>query len=155
MKQSGEKNELLVHWFVLCAVSLALIIYNIVCHVFVEEIQIGWPENERVVIRSIFYIVAIILFPLTNLLKHVLIRLNQTMPGDRNASRRYLTTVVVSLAMIEMVPVFGIIMFVLGDDFNTLYIFSLLGALGVFLHRPKQEEYDSIERALRSKPPVE
>jgi hypothetical protein len=39
-------------------------------------------------------------------------------------------------------------MFILGDSFNTLYIFSGLAFLGFFLQRPKPEEYQSIVEAL-------
>jgi hypothetical protein len=49
------------------------------------------------------------------------------------------------------VAVFGFVMFILGDDFNTLYIFSVLGALGLFLHRPKIEELAAIDQALSAK----
>ncbi len=150
MTSSSPKNELLPHWLVWLAISLALVIYNIICIVFAQEIRLDWPESERIVIRTVLYVIAIILFPLTNVIKHILIRLNQTMPGERSAEHRYLTTVVVSLFMVESVPVFGVVMFILGDDFNTLYIFSVLGALGLFLHRPKSDEYHSIVQALKS-----
>jgi hypothetical protein len=33
--------------------------------------------------------------------------------------------------------------------FNTLYIFSTLALLGIFVHRPKLEEYQNILEALR------
>ena len=111
----------------------------------------GISEEQRVFIRTIFYVVAIILFPLVNLVRYVLLRLNQTMPGDNPAKNRYLITIIVTLASIEVVGIFGFVMFILGDDYNTLYIFSTLATLGVFLHRPKQGEYNQIIDALKEK----
>jgi hypothetical protein len=72
------------------------------------------------------------------------------MPGEKTAAQRYLITVIVSQAMIESVGILGFLMFILGDGFNTLYIFSGLAILGFFLHRPKQTEYESIVEALEN-----
>lgn len=105
-------------------------------------------ESQRVLIRTILYAITIALFPLTNLTRHILLRLNQTMPGPKSAQQRYLLTIIVTQSMIEVVSLFGLLMFILGDDFNTLYIFTLLGALGIYLHKPKLTEYQEIVRAL-------
>jgi hypothetical protein len=128
-----------------------LLVYNLICHLWGDQIRQPLEESQRILIRSIFYIVAIGLFPLTNLLRHILIRLNQTMPGEKTASQRYLVTIIVTQGMIEVVSVFGLVMFLLGDDFNTLYIFTLLGVLGVYLHKPKLVELQSIIDALTAK----
>jgi hypothetical protein len=98
--------------------------------------------------------VAIITFPITNLLRHIQLRLNQTMPLAKaelliTAKKRYLLTIIVSLSLIESIAVLGFVMFILGDALNTLIIFELLAALGLFLYRPKQEEYLSIISALQ------
>jgi len=109
-------------------------------------------EADRVLIRSILYGLAIVLFPFVNLLRYILLRLNQTMPGDKPAKQRYLTTVSVCVGLIEVVGAFGFLMFVLGDDYNTLTIFSLLAVLGLFLQRPKLHEYLAISQALNAEP---
>jgi len=140
--------DLVPHWLVCAALLALLIAYNIVCHVWGGEIRINLDEPQRILIRTILYGVTIVLFPLANLLRHILLRLNQTMPGDKPASQRYMLTVVVTLALIETVGVFGLLMFILGDDFNTLYIFSVLAALGIFLHKPNLDEYLAISQAL-------
>lgn len=142
--------DLVPHWLVCAALLSLLIAYNIVCHVWGSEIRINLDEPQRILIRTILYGVTIALFPLTNLLRHILLRLNQTMPGDKPARQRYLLTVVITMALIETVGIFGFLMFVLGDDFNTLYIFSVLAALGIFLHKPDLDEYLAISQALNS-----
>jgi len=146
----NSKSDLTLHWIITGMMICMLIAYNIICHFFAVDIQIiNIVAEQRELIRSIFYVIAIILFPLVNLLRHILLRLNQTMPGDNPAKNRYLMTTVVTLAAIELVGILGIVMFILGDGFNTLYIFSVLGALGIFLHRPREEEYQQIIEALR------
>jgi hypothetical protein len=64
------------------------------------------------------------------------------------AKSRYFTTVLVSMALVEVVGVFGLVMFMLGDGFNTLHIFTGLSTLGLFLYRPKVDEYSEIIDAI-------
>lgn len=144
-----SKSDLFLHWMIAVTMTALLVTYNILCHSKGTEIQIGMDEEQRIFIRTILYGLAIFLFPLVKLLRHILLRLNQTMPGNYPAKKRYLVTISVSMVIIEIVGVFGFIMFILGDEFNTLYIFSTLGALGIFLHGPKQEEYKQIIEALK------
>ncbi|MGY6274264.1 hypothetical protein [Methylomonas sp. MgM2] len=152
MALSPENNErLTLHWLICAAMLMMLAVYNIVCHFWADDIRLNIDEPQRILIRTVFYVIAIVLFPLTNLMRHILLRLNQTMPGAKSAEQRYLVTVIVTQSMIEPAGLFGFIMFVLGDDYNTLYIFTLLGVLGVYLHKPDQAELQSIVFALSEK----
>lgn len=143
------KSDLTLHWVVTGIMLCMLISYNVICYVLDTEIQINIAEEQRVVIRTSLYIIAIILFPLVNLLRHILLRLNQTMPGGNSAKNRYFVTTIVTLAIIECIGLFGLVMFILGDEVNSLYIFTVLGLLGLFLHRPKIQEYQLIIEALK------
>ena len=147
----STQSQLRSHWLVVVFLLLLLIAYNVVCHVWGGALRINLDESQREIIRTVLYGLAIILFPLTNLIRFILVRLNQTMPGEKSAQQRYFVTTTVALLLIETVAVFGFLMFIFGDDFNTLYIFSVLGALGLFLHRPKIEELAAIDQALSAK----
>jgi F0F1-type ATP synthase membrane subunit c/vacuolar-type H+-ATPase subunit K len=153
------KSDLVLPWVIVGIMLVMLAANIIVCHVLGGALQQQLPEAQRELFRTIFYVVAIVTFPLTNLIRHIQLRLNQTMPCSDKASRihnnldtkavqeakaRYLVTVIVSMALIEVVGVFGLVMFLWGDGFNTLYIFTGLSALGLFLYRPKIEEYIEI-----------
>lgn len=127
---------------------VSLAVYVVICHQFRHELQEPIPETQRVFIRTLFYAIAIGTFPVTNLIRHIQLRLNQTMPGNKPAKSRYLLTVIVSMVLVEGVGVLGFVMFMLGDDFNTLYIFTGLSALGLYLYRPKEEEYFQVVDAL-------
>ncbi len=143
-----EKNDLFLHWIVVGIMLITLIIYLFICYQFGHELQEPLPEAQRVVFRTVFYIIAIVAFPITNLIRHIQLRLNQTMPGNKSAKSRYLLTIIVSMALVEGVGVLGFVMYMLGDDFNTLYIFTGLSALGLYLYRPRQDEYARIVEAL-------
>lgn len=148
MPTSKNTNPLLPHWLICAAMLVLLITYNLICHIWGEQLRHAMAEPERVTLRTVFYAITIALFPLTNLIRHILLRLNQTMPGDASAEQRYLFTIIVTQSLLELVSVFGLVMFLLGDDFNTLYIFSTLGLLGIYLHKPKPAEFQNIQAAL-------
>ena len=147
------KADLFLPWLIQGVMLASLVVYVIVCITLGDQIQQPLPETQRVLIRTILYVVAIVTFPMTNLLRYIQLRLNQTMPfsnldPEGEAKKRYLVTVIVSMSLIESVGILGFIMFILGDNFNTLYIFTGLSALGLFLYRPKLEEYARILEVL-------
>jgi hypothetical protein len=149
------KSDLFLPWLIQGVMLASLVVYVIVCITLGDQIQQPLPEVQRVLIRTILYVVAIVTFPMTNLLRYIQLLLNQTMPfsnldPEGEAKKRYLVTVIVSMSLIESVGIFGFIMFILGDNFNTLYIFTGLSALGLFLYRPKPEEYARILEVLTS-----
>ena len=93
-RSDGAKNNLNVHWLIVIAMSLTVLAYVAACHYFGPKMQIGIESSQRVLIRTILYVIAIMIFPFTSLLRHILLRLNQTMPGDNPARNRYLVTVI-------------------------------------------------------------
>jgi hypothetical protein len=136
-------------WIVIAALISLQFVYIALCHGFETQLRQPFDVDTRVLLRTVFYALAIVILPLSRLLRYILCRLNQTMPGEKTAPQRYLTTVIVSQMMIEPVGLFGLLMFVLGDGFNTLYIFSGMAILGFLLHRPKEEEYEAIVTAIK------
>ncbi|MCK9637109.1 MAG: hypothetical protein M0R41_12600 [Methylobacter tundripaludum] len=147
------KADLMLPWVIVGMMLTMLAAYIIICHTLGEQLQQPLPEAQRVLLRTVFYVIAIVTFPLTNLIRHIQLRLNQTMPCSAAtpgniAKSRYLVTVIISMSLIEVVGIFGLIMFVFGDGFNTLYILTGLSALGLFLYRPKVDEYSEIIEAI-------
>jgi hypothetical protein len=144
----ASKNDLTPHWIVVAIMLLFLVGYIIASLAMSVELSAVLPESQRIWIRTLCYGAAIVMFPVTNLIRHIQLRLNQTMPGDKPAKKRYLLTVAVSMFLIHGVGVLGVVMTLLGDDTNTLYILVGMSALGAFLYRPKWAEYEGIVAAL-------
>ncbi|SJM89401.1 conserved membrane hypothetical protein [Crenothrix polyspora] len=145
-----NKSDLNPHWLVVAVMLILLATYIIACENMVDALPNPLPETQRIWIRTLCYGIAILMFPLTNLIRHIQLRLNQTMPGTKPAKNRYLLTIMVSMLLIQGIGVLGVVMFVLGDDFNTLYILVGMAALAVFLYRPKWNEYISVVEALEA-----
>jgi hypothetical protein len=144
----SSNDTLTLHWIVVGFMVTLLLAYLVFCHTLGKTMQQPLPDDQRIWLRTLLYGIAIIALPITNLIRHIQLRLNQTMPGNKSARSRYLLTVIVSMTMVESIGVFGVIMFLLGDGYNTLYIFTIVSALGMFLYRPKVDEYESIVAAL-------
>jgi hypothetical protein len=87
-------------------------------------------------------------FPLIKLIRHITLRLNQTMPTATSAKSRYLVSVIISLALSESIGIYGLVLALLGDSLNSLWILTFLAVLSMFLYRPKFGEYQSIVAAL-------
>jgi hypothetical protein len=144
----STKNELRTHWCIVWLMLAGLLVYWVIAYRFSDQLQQPIPEAQRIVVRTVFYGLVIIGLPITNLIRHIMLRLNQTMPGNKPANVRYLITVMVSMILVESIGVIGLIMFILGDGFNTFYIFTGLSALGLYLYRPKADEYEAIVESL-------
>ncbi len=136
------KADLIVTRVVFAAMLMMPIIYIAICASMERGPAI--PAEPPIMLRTILYFVAIAAFPFINLIRHIMLRLNQTMPGDTPAKSRYFTTVAVSLVLSEAIAIMGLLLYFQGDEFNTLLIFSLLSLLSMALYRPKIGEYSEI-----------
>ena len=114
-----------------------------------------WTEAQRLILRTVFYGVSIILLPITNMLRYIQLRLNHTFPVTipaeyyQIAQRRYFLTTLVSLCLVEIPGVLGLILFRVGDAVNSLYILLSLSLLGLYLYRPKKKEFTNLVQALK------
>ena len=156
MMYDNLEHDLRIHRLIFFLMAGMLIIYLSISLIMGKELQQPLDETTRVQIRTAFYIVAILLFPLTNLIRYIQLKLNQTMPLTLinyrlEAKKRYLLTVIVSACSIESLGVLGFVLFMLGDDTNNLFILTGLSAIGLFLYRPKLEEYATIVELLDHK----
>jgi hypothetical protein len=142
------QSGLLLPGFIRALFLMSLVALVAVCHIYAEQIQLGFDLQERVVLRTVLYIVAILSFPVMKFIRHVLVHLNKTSSRGGTAKSRYLSTIIISMLLAETIGFYGVLMYVLGDGFNTLYIFVGLSALAMFLYQPKSKEYISIIKAL-------
>ncbi|MDP2904270.1 MAG: hypothetical protein Q8N96_14385 [Methylovulum sp.] len=148
------RQQLMLPWAMVGMMLVMLAAMLIICHMLGNPLQQVLPEGQRVLVRTVLYGVAIVTFPLTNLIRHIQLRLNQTMPlpGTHGvvaaAKGRYVMTTIISMALIETPGIYGFVLFILGDNFNTLYLFTGMSALGLFLYRPKMDEFNGIIEAL-------
>ena len=145
---SPQQKDLFIAWLIWSSLLLALMTITLIGHFNGDQYRLNPPNNSLVLLRTIFYGLAIITFPVTNIIRHIMVRLNQTMPGDKTAKTRYQLTTLISMLAADSIGFYGVTLYLWGDPINTLYIFSLLSALAFFLYRPKWDEYHAIHEAL-------
>ena len=135
------QTDLVTAGIIRAASLMSLMTMLVICHIYAEKIQIDLDEQLRITIRTILYVVTILTFPILKFVRHVMLRLqkNNTPPKSR-----YLLAITVTMLIAESMGIFGFVMYVLGDSYNTLYIFTMLSALAMFLHKPNKEEYKEI-----------
>ncbi|OQK16360.1 hypothetical protein AU255_00135 [Methyloprofundus sedimenti] len=136
--------DLLAAGVIRAVALMSLIALVAICHIYGDKIQIGMDEQSRIFIRTVLYVVAIMTFPVMKFIRHVLVRLNQTAKGNSTPKSRYSVTIIISMAIAESIAMYGFAMYVLGDGYNTLYIFTILSALAMYIYKPKVEEYQTI-----------
>lgn len=144
-------RALMLPW-IAWGICLALVILQLSAALMFMAPPHALDHAEPIALRTTFYIVVIISFPLINLVRHIMLKLNQTMPGpSHHATRRYGMTVCVSMIWAESFAGYGVILYLLGDAVNSLYILCGLAVLALVLYRPKQREYLAIVAALEER----
>ena len=160
-KKAIEKGLLTV-WIMWAAIMGTLFIYVFICHQFGDEIRRNMSQNAPIpLLRNIFYGIAVITLFLSHFLKRYM--LSGTSGGSLSKSAisglrqnqptvlaKYTNVLIVSLALSEGIGIYGFVLFLLGDSFQTFYIFIGISALAIYLHRPRREELERLARAMQT-----
>ena len=159
----GELNEksYQVLWIIWTAMLVTLFIYIFICHLWGDEIRRGASFNFPLdLMRNILYGVAIFTLILTRFIRKLILAGQYDGPGPKpmetpspsNQSAiigKYVTAMIVSLALSEFIGIMGLVLFFLGDNFQVLYTFMAISALAMFLYRPKREELEALALAMQ------
>jgi hypothetical protein len=54
--------------------------------------------------------------------------------------QRYTAAVIVSLAISESIGIYGLVLYLLGEELSTLYTFIGISAMAMIFYRPKENE---------------
>ncbi len=154
----GGANEkrLLSLWIIWAAIFVSLLLYVLICHLWGDGIRRNAIPNFPLdLMRNVLYGVAIVTLILTHFLKKLM--LAQRSGGSGPTSLRpqlgsnqssliskYAVSMIVSLALSESIGLYGFVLFLLGENFRTLYIFVGISAIALFFYRPKREEIETL-----------
>ena len=139
------------------AMLASLLIYVLICHLAGDQIrQAPRPEFPIALIRNILMGIATATLFLTHYMRRVMLRVRPEGPavdlplhtGQPRALAKYTTAVIVSLALCESMGIYGLVLFLLGDDFQTLYIFIGVAAIAMYFFRPIKEELVELTLAM-------
>ncbi|MBN1473693.1 MAG: hypothetical protein JW914_03675 [Syntrophaceae bacterium] len=165
-KEAVEKGMKTL-WVIWAAMMLSLLIYFYIVYAFGEEIrkEIMLPTGDDLplgLLRNIFYGVSVIVLFLGHFIRKWTIkntRFSAQLYKDKKEFSnqpsymiKYSVAIVASLAMSESIAIFGLVLFLIGADYQTFYIFLAISALGMFYFRPRRAELEELARADQPKP---
>ncbi|MDY7033478.1 MAG: hypothetical protein SVY10_16420 [Thermodesulfobacteriota bacterium] len=146
-------SVILILWL---AMFISLAVYVFVGHMVGEKVTIFLGGDSSLgILRGILYGISIATLFLTKYMRNLLLKSEKGSFQTRNqinqhpAVAKYITAVVVSLAMSESIGIYGLVLFFLGKNTMDLYSLILLSAVAMFYYRPKKEELFNVAQTLK------
>jgi len=143
-------------WIIWAAMPGSLLIYIFIC----LQLGEGFMGTERTevpidLLRNIFFAVGAVTFFIAFFLRRTMLSVRAGLPKSKlNAAPfvpKYATAVIVSLALSEGIGIYGFVLFLLGDSFQTLYTFIAVSALAMVFYRPKRVELERLAVAYKKR----
>jgi F0F1-type ATP synthase membrane subunit c/vacuolar-type H+-ATPase subunit K len=160
-EQEAINKGMQMLWFIWAAMLGSLLIYIFVCHLLGEGF--GHVERSAVpieLLKKIFYGVVAVSLIASYYLRRLMLKGRSSAVGVTIARGlftlnkppfvgQYSTAVIISLALSESIGIYGLVLFLLGGGFKTLYTFIVVSALAMVFFRPKREELERLAVAYK------
>ena len=152
------ENKLLVMWIIWGAMVGSLGIYILVCHLLGDQIRRSMgPDFPLKLLRNIFFGIVIVTLIAIHFIRKFILGKKSSDPGPVPAAppspqdpstiyAKYTVAMIISLALCESIGIYGLVLYFLGDSFQTLYTFVGISAAAMFYYRPKREEIEALSR---------
>ena len=162
-ERGAIKKGLRVLWIIWAAMLASLLIYVFVCHQIGEEIRrTASPDFSSGQLKNILYVAVIVTLFLTYFLRKLILS-SRFISSDHKLIKpetdsnqplflaKYTKAMIVSLALSESIGIYGLVLFLIGDSFQTLYIFTGISAAAMIFYRPKKEDLETLTIAIHTK----
>ncbi len=159
-KELYEK-QLQILWIIWAGMLGALVVYVLICLLGGEVIRRSASPFPLDLMRDILYGIAVLTVILTHFLRNFMLggqsgnsepmSMQAPSPSDQSSVvGKYMTAMIVSLALSESIGIYGLVLFLLGAGLRTVFIFNGIAALAMFIYRPKRKELErlSVDRAV-------
>jgi hypothetical protein len=150
-------------WVIWAAMLGSLFIYIFICHQpGVEFKGVGVSDFSIGLLRNIFFGAGAAALLMGYFMRKSMLSIRTEIPKQKPVERmvkwdgppfiaKYATAVIVSLAFLESIGIYGFVLFLLGDSFQTLYTFIVVSALAMVFYRPKREELEKLVLAYKKR----
>lgn len=155
-------KEMRTLWIVWAAMLFSLFAYVRLCYLLEHEKVIGPRLGfSLALIAGVLYVAGIAELFLAYYFRRFLLKVRSDKSEERLIKRaaklnkspiivKYSTAVITSLALSEVVRILGVVLFFLGRDFHTLYIFIAISAAAMLFFRPKHKELQQLSEAMKA-----
>ncbi len=162
-EKGANQNQFLVLWIIWGAMVVSLLIYVFICYLVGDGIRESIDADLNLdVLRNILYGIGIFILFLAHFVRRFILTPRTGGPGSMSSNPpplkeqsfvmgKYTIAMLLSLAFSESIGILGLVLFFLGDSFQTLYIFIGISALGMFHYRPRLEEIQKLAAAMQTK----
>ena len=150
-------------WFIWTGMLGSLLIYIIVCHQLSAGIKSSVGDDSFIkTFKGILYVIVVaelfIIYYFRKLMLKVRISKakapysqTRSVVGQPPFVMKYTLVVIISLGIAESIGIYGLVLFFIGDSFQTLYTFIVVSALAMIFYRPKREELERLAMAYKKR----
>ncbi len=152
MLEKSDAGQLDKAWLMIKIIWGALIgslaVYLPVCKFMEDRLTPLSPGLPIETMRVIFFGIAMVTVAGTSYIRKALLKVSEGGTAflfarrhqQHPAAAKYLTAIVVAMALSESIGIYGMVLFFLSKDAPTLYLFILISAIAMFYYRPRKEE---------------
>jgi uncharacterized integral membrane protein len=167
MLEAQEKEAInkgmLTQWVIWAALLLSLLMYIFICHQpGIGFKGVGGSDFPLGLLRNILFGVGVATWLLAYFMRRSMLSVRAGITKQKPVERmvkwdgppfiaKYVTAVIVSLALSESIGIYGFVLFLLGDGFQTLYTFIAVSALAMIFYRPKREELEKLAMSYKKR----
>jgi len=150
--------------FIWWAIAASVGIYVLIAHLGEDELHGASPLEPEVLdtLRNALFGVAVVTLLITPYITRMRLKFSPRVvmrsgPFEsaaqyvRDAYAKLSTKMITGLALSESLTVYGFMLFIFGDSYNTLYAFSAGSLLGMLYYYPKIEALEGLALELRGK----
>ena len=150
------KKAMIINWFIWFAMLFSLGMYLFVAYLAGPDIRVDpLPETTYTTLMYILVGLGVVLLMVSFPLRRFMIRSVQkgndpdpqtgpSRPDIQTVIGKYATALIISLALSESVGIFGLVLFFLGKDFQTLNAFLACSAVAMIFHCPRVSEIENL-----------
>lgn len=152
-EQLSVEQAMRICWIIWAAMFVSLVFYVVICHMLEKDLRAVVEIGDMyAILLNALFVISLIEVVIIRLLRKTMLEspslaantLLSAVPQPISAPARYQAALITSLALAESIGIYGLILFLLGGDYPTLYVFTAVGGATMIIYRPKQEEFNAL-----------
>ncbi len=163
----GKEKEILgqgirVVWVVWAAMLSSLGVYIFVCQRVAGRLPASRAADSLSTLRAVLFAAAVVELAVIPRLRRYMLKTGAGTTARspmravgqpfHPAAARYMSATVVTLALAESIGIYGMLLFFLGIDPGTLYMFIGVSAGAMVYYRPRMEELERVAVTMKADP---
>ncbi len=158
MLDTREKEELRKGFRIVMVIWIAMLV-SVTAYAAIAHIMVAYEmarDSQGVplgTLKNILYVIALATLLLTPVVRKAVLKFQGGAYGKSGmwssehvgaAMGKYMSALIVALALAESIAIYGLVLFLLGDNLTTLYTFVIVSAVAMLFYRPKMEELENL-----------